>query len=216
VSDETRQHPTPPRGLNRREALTTLGAGAFGLASYGMAPPLFERFRKVLAAGPYRARFFTEAELTAVRVLADMIIPTDYRSGSATDAGTVEYADFVLSESGQETQRDWHDGLAWLDATCWQRSGGEFIHCSEEDRAKILDDIAWPDRAREEYRTAARWFNRVRDLVGSGFFSSQMGVQDVGYIGGVFNPNWQGAPPAATRALGVSYDEWDRKYGSRR
>jgi len=203
--------------LSRRDALAALGAGAFGLASYGVNAPLIDRFRRAFADGQYQPRFFNEHELATVRVLADMIIPRDHRSGSATDAGTVEYVDFVLSEANDGLQGRWHDGLAWLDATCWRRSGTRhFIDCSEEHRADILNDIAWPDRAQVEYRTAALWFNSVRDLVGSGFFSSAMGVQDIGYVGGIFNPSWQGAPPEATRELGVSYDEWDRRYGGRR
>jgi len=215
VSD-THPHPPNPRGPNRREALATLGVGAFGLAAYGVSPPLLERFRRVLAQGQYEPRFFTDAQLATVRVLADMIIPQDHRSGSATEAGTVEYMDFVLSEAGEETQQSWRDGLAWLDATCWQRSGKRrFVDCSDDERANILNDIAWPRRAREEHRAAADWFNRVRDLVGSGFFSSELGVRDLGYIGGVFNPTWQGAPPDALRELAVSYDEWDRRYGGR-
>ncbi len=201
--------------LSRRDALKAMGAGAFGLsAAYGVTPSALEKFEKMLREGRYVARFFTEAEMAALRVLADMVIPADDVSGSATDAGTVEYADFVLSISDANTQEAWRDGLVWLDSECSRRFNKDlFVSCSDEERASILDDIAWPNRATDEFIERANWFNRVRDLIGSGFFSSQIGAADVGYIGNVFNPRWQGAPPDALRALGVSYEEWDAKYG---
>ena len=59
---------------------------------------------------------------------------------------------------------------------------------------------------------AVRFFNRARDLTAAAFFSSKMGVQDLGYLGGVATTEWRGAPEAALKELGISYDEWDRKY----
>lgn len=207
--------PPTPADMNRRDALKTMGGGAFGLgAAYGVMPELLERFRRVLAQGQYEYRFFAPPELETMRMLADMIIPRDHRSASATDAGTVEYADFVLSEGDEETRATWRDGFAWLDGECWQRYGtSRFVECAPGERSEVLDAIAWPQRAETRYRSAVQWFNRVRDLVGSGFFSSEVGVEDVGYIGGVFNPDWRGAPPEVLEELGVSYDEWERRYG---
>ena len=51
---------------------------------------------------------------------------------------------------------------------------------------------------------------------GAAFFSSQMGWQDLRYMGNVFNPNWNGCPPAATQKLGVSYEEYDASLARRR
>jgi hypothetical protein len=50
------------------------------------------------------------------------------------------------------------------------------------------------------------FFNRARDMTAAGFFSSAMGWQDIGYIGNVAVPNWQGCPKPALDKLGVSYD----------
>jgi hypothetical protein len=198
--------------IDRREAIK-VGV----LAGYGLASPQLWRFQRILQQGPYQWRFFTAPELETMRVLAGIIIPRDERSGSATDAGTVEYADFALSESGERDRQAWHDGFQWLDAECGRRfAGRRFVECAETERAAVLDDIAWPRRAREEMRTGVEWFNRVRDLVGAGFFSSRMGVEDLGYQGGVFVPEWRGAPEEALRELGLSYDEWDRRYGGLR
>jgi gluconate 2-dehydrogenase gamma chain len=184
------------------------------VAGYGLPSAAWALVRREIAQGQWQARFFTEAELAAYRVLADLIIPRDERSGSATEAGVVEYVDFLLSESGERTRQQWRDGLRWLDGECWQRFGKRaFTECEVAERTAILDDIAGPTGTRSELRHATEWFSRVRETTGSAFFSSRMGVEDVGYIGGVFNPVWNGAPPEALRELGVSYAEWDRRYG---
>lgn len=200
-----------PREMDRREAIEAMGLGA--MAAYGVGSPTWERFRKWTAQGQAAWRFFNETELATVRLLADMVIPRDEKSGGATDAGSVEYMDFVLAESGDQAKQAWHDGLRWFDEECGRRFQKPFVQGDDAQRAAVLDDIAWPARSREELRQAAQFFNRVRDLTASAFFSSRMGVEDLGYIGNVFIPVWRGAPDEALRELGVSYDEWDRRYG---
>ncbi len=202
-------------GMTRRTALLTIGGGALALgAGYALLGPLREKFETLRASGEWTWRVFAPAEVETMRPLADMIIPGDETSGSATDAGTLEYADFVLSESNDDTRNAWHTGLAWLTEECRRRFGKPgFAACSETERAAILDDIAWPARAEVPFQDAAKWFTRVRDLLGSGFFSSRAGVADLGYFGGVFNPGWNGAPPEALKELNVTYAEWDKRYG---
>ncbi len=192
-------------------------AGVALSAGYGLAAPAWAKVREQVAQGTWQAQFFSAAELAVFRVLADMVIPRDERSGGATEAGVVEYADFVLNDSGDRTRQQWRDGFRWLDEECGRRFAGKrFLECAEDQRGQVLDAIAFPQRASQELRTGAEWFTRVRDLVGSGFFSSQTGVADIQYLGGVFNPTWRGAPPEALRELGVSYEAWDRRYGGRR
>lgn len=193
--------------MKRRDAL-----GAMGLGAYGLSAPLRERFERLVALGQQPV-FFTDGERALVTVLADMIIPRDDKSGSATDAGAVPYMEFVLSEASDTVKQAWRDGLAWLDEESNRRFQTGFALAQEAQRAQILDDIAWPARATDALRPRAEFFNRVRDLVVAAFFSSRMGVEDLGYQGGVFNPEWRGAPPEALQQLGVSYDDWDRRYG---
>ncbi len=88
-----------------------------------------------------------------------------------------------------------------------------FVQAAEAERVQIVELVAWPARAAADLASQVSFFNRLRDLTASAFFSSRMGVEDLGYIGNVFNPNWQGAPEAALRELNVSYAEWDAKYG---
>ncbi len=201
--DETR--------IDRREALAGIGFSA--MAAYGLGTPAWQRFQRLLAGGELRA-FFTAAETALLSQLADMIIPADDKSGSATDSGALAYMDFVVGESSPKTQQAWRDGLKWYDTECQQRYGKIFVECSVTQRGAILDSVAWPAKTDKALKPQGEFFNRLRDLTGSAFFSSKMGVHDLRYMGNVPNPDWQGAPKAALDELGVSYAEWDRKYGN--
>ncbi len=197
--------------IDRREALAGIGFSA--MAAYGIGTPTWQRFQRLLAEGGMRA-FFTAAELAKLGRLADLIIPSDERSGSATDSGALVYMDFVVGESSPKTQQAWRDGLKWYDDESQRRFQKMFIECTDAQRGEILDSVAWPAKTDQALKPQAEFFNRLRDLTASAFFSSKMGVADLGYVGNVPNPVWTGAPKAALDELGVSYAEWDKKYGN--
>ena len=67
----------------------------------------------------------------------------------------------------------------------------------------MLDDIAWPAKAKPELSHGVTFFNRMRDMTAAGFFSSKMGVEDLQYTGNVMVPEWKGCPDEAHRKLGV-------------
>jgi len=162
--------------------------------------------RQALARGtPYEPKNFTAHEWETVRLLVDLIIPKDGRSGSATDAGVPEFMDFMLGDD-PDLQTPVRGGLAWLDHECVDRHGTTFVVCTDAERTAVLDDIAWPRKAKPAYAPGVAFFNRFRDLTASGFFSSRMGVQDVHYIGNTVVAEWKGCPPEALAKLGVSYD----------
>ncbi len=158
----------------------------------------------------YAPRFFTAAEFRTARILADMIIPRDERSGNASDAGVPEFMDFMMMER-PNNQKWMRDGLQWLDAQSNTRFAKLFGDATETQREQILNDIAWPARAPAAMADGVTFFNRFRDLTSSGFWSSEIGVKDLQYKGNLFVSDWNGCPPAALRKLGVSYDKFDRK-----
>lgn len=194
--------------LSRREAIGLLAAASFtSMAPW--SPAQLERVRRFMqtagAAGEaYQPRFFTQAEWQSVRVLVDLIIPRDERSGSATDAGVPQFIDFLMLERPDE-QLQMRGGLAWLDAESWRRFGKPFVELADRQRRSLLDDIAWPRRARPEFIHGVAFFNRFRDLTASGFWSSKMGVADLEYQGNVVVGEWTGCPQEALAKLGVSY-----------
>src|SRR5205823_14722609 len=111
------------------------------------------------AAGP---RFFNNHEWKTLRSLVDYIIPRDERSGSATEAKVPEYIDFLLSEkdANVNTQIAIHGGLAWLDNECRRRFEKSFISASAAQRRAVLDDIAYPQKAKPEMSYGVTFFNR--------------------------------------------------------
>jgi gluconate 2-dehydrogenase gamma chain len=211
---EGRQAESPARdsgrGMSRRDAVRIIGITPV-LAAIGLAACDMERAAsKVasLAGRSYTPRFFNDHEWRTVRVLVDYIIPADDRSGSATDARSPEFMDLMLSdeltsESSREAVRA---GMAWLDAESSRRNGAPFADASDDQRRAILDDIAWPRRAKEGMEEGVEFFTRMRDMTASAFFSSEMGWKDLQYMGHTFVPVWNGCPTEALEKLGVDYD----------
>ncbi|MEO7041995.1 MAG: gluconate 2-dehydrogenase subunit 3 family protein [Gemmatimonadaceae bacterium] len=198
------------KGISRRDALKLLGAVPLTGAMH-WSPEALERGKHLLQQddadpAPATRKFFTAHEDATVRVLVDMIIPRDERSGSATDARVPEFMDYNLNLASERNQVEMHGGLAWLDTECRNRFNANFIKCTEAQRKQLLDDISWPDKAKPELSHGVQFFNSFRDMTASGFFSSAMGWKDVRYIGNVFNPGWNGCPTEALEQLGVSYD----------
>jgi gluconate 2-dehydrogenase gamma chain len=158
--------------------------------------------------GPHKPKFFTAHEYATVTMLADLIIPKDDRSGSASDAGVPEYMDFSLAETfadQPERQVAMRGGLQWLDRECRHRFQKNFVDCSADQRTAVLDDIAYPKKAKPELSHGVRFFTMFRDFTASGFFSSKVGIADLKYMGNVPNM-WDGAPAEVLQKLGVSYD----------
>jgi len=156
------------------------------------------------AGTPFKPKFFTPHEWETVRVLVDIIIPKDARSGSATDAGVPEFMDFIVADQEQR-QTAMRGGLAWLDLECQKRFDKTFVACTGEQRTAVLDDIAWPQRAKPEFSHGVRFFSSFRDLTATGFWTSQMGMKDLQYIGNTYLTSWRGCPDECMKALGVTY-----------
>jgi hypothetical protein len=165
--------------------------------------------RRVAAGAQFRPAFFTEHELETVRVLVDLIIPRDERSGSATDAKVPEFMDFMMADKDTqpEGRKKMRDGLAWLDEESRRRFNRSFMESSDKQRSALLDGIAWPARARPEMQSGVTFFNSFRDLTASGFWSSEIGVKDLQYQGNTVVPEWRGCPEAALKKLGVEYPD---------
>ncbi|HET9425555.1 MAG TPA: gluconate 2-dehydrogenase subunit 3 family protein [Gemmatimonadaceae bacterium] len=200
--------------MSRRDLLKL--AAVTPLAGVAASPEMerVERFMASLAEAEqsqqgYVPKFFTAREFRTVRLLADYVIPRDDRSGSATDAKAPEYMDFVMNDelTSANSRVAMRGGLAWLDNECRERFANRtFVQATDAQRRQVLDDIAWPRRAKPEHAYGVTFFNRFRDLTAAGFFSSSMGWSDLRYIGNVFNPNWNGCGNAANAKLGVSHD----------
>jgi gluconate 2-dehydrogenase gamma chain len=199
--------------IDRREMLRR--AGSVPLAGLAISAARVEAAHQHVAkakatearTGPYAPKLFDPHEWATVRVLADMVIPADGRSGSATDALVPEFIDTIATDAlaepreREELQTGLRGGLRWLDRESRSRSGKSFVDAAEGERKAVLDDIAWPERARPDLEAGAAFFTTFRDLVASGFWSSRMGVDDLHYVGNTFVAEWTGCPAEVTAKI---------------
>lgn len=196
--------------MKRREVLGLLALTPLTTALH-WSPEAVSRARAVAARArqspaDFELKFFTPQEFETVKVLADLIIPKDERSGSATEAAAPEFIDYILSEY-PDNQVAVRGGLAWLDNEMRDRTGGKaFIAAAPAQQTALLDDLAYPAKAKPELSHGVEFFNRFRDMTASAFFSSKMGVADLQYMGNTFVTQWDGCPPAALAKLGVKYE----------
>lgn len=188
--------------VNRRDVLkviTTLPAVALA----PMVPALAREAAARVSGAPqaeaggaaYKRKILSEHEWKTVSVLSDWIVPADERSGSATQAGVPAFIDDMLDFRRGEMLSEIRGGLTWLDLECNRLYNKDFVDCSEKDQKAILDLIAYPRTAALADANAVSFFNRLRDLVLSGFFSSEMGVKDLPYLGNKMVTDWEGCPP---------------------
>lgn len=136
-----------------------------------------------------------------LRVLCDLILPADANSGSAGEAGVPEFIDDWLSLKPGLLSDQFRGGLTWLDWQCQKAFGFQFLDCPPARQKEILDRIAYPGRARPADYAGVEFFNRLRDLVVSGFFTSRMGVRGLRYQGNEPQASWNGCPPAVLELL---------------
>jgi hypothetical protein len=150
-------------------------------------------------------KFFDDHEMATIAILADIIIPKDENSGSATEAGVPAFIEFIVKDMPRH-QLPMRGGLKWLDVQCMKRNNKSFIDCSSSDQLAIVDEIAYPALAKPEMKQGVAFFNLMRDLTATGFFTSEIGLKDLGYAGN--KPNrWDGVPQEVLDQYGVKYDE---------
>ncbi|MDN3587041.1 gluconate 2-dehydrogenase subunit 3 family protein [Pedobacter aquatilis] len=145
--------------------------------------------------------YFTKHEMATITILADIIIPKDDVSGSASEAKVPEFIEFIVKDI-PEHKVPMRGGLKWLDIYCFNKLQKSFVEASEKERISVVDEIAYPNKARPEMLPGVKFFNRMRDLTASGFYTTEMGVKDIGYVGN--SPNqWAGVPDDVLKQYGM-------------
>jgi gluconate 2-dehydrogenase gamma chain len=153
--------------------------------------------------------FFTAHEMATIAILADIIIPRDEVSGSATDAKVPDFIEFMVKDR-PENQIPMRGGLRWLDVQSLKRFNKSFVDASEKERMSLVDEIAWPKKAKPEMAQGVAFFNLMRDFTASGFYTSEIGVKDIGYAGNTPN-KWNGVPDDVLKQYGLAYSEKELK-----
>jgi hypothetical protein len=208
--------------MNRRENLKLLFAGSLGTGLLmtacspeekaaelspkiagtpgGRIPEEIERDNSLLSD-----KFFTEEELALVTVLVDIVIPKDAVSGSASEAKVPEYIEFMMKDQpGNQTA--FRGGLMWVNLQANERFSKPFVELSESQRMEIIDEIAWPDKAAKGSEPGVKFFNLLRNMTVSGFYTTEMGFKDIGYVGNTPNV-WDGVSQEVMDQYGLALDE---------
>lgn len=185
--------------INRRDLLKVVGAAPAALIPVGPVSGVTP------AMPAYVPKLFNTHDWKTLRVLSDLIIPADERSGSATQASVPEVIDDWINVHGRSEATEIIGGMRWLDLQCNRLYGYDLIDCTVDQQHAILDRIAYPEKAAPEDSQAVAFFNHLRDLVVGSFYSSKMGIKDIEYVGNRMVPDWNGCPEAVLSKLGVSY-----------
>lgn len=149
--------------------------------------------------------FFTPHEMATIGVLCDIIIPADEVSGSATDAEVPDFIEFIVKDKPQH-KTPMRGGLRWVDVQCNKLFGNPFIKCRKEQQIQLIDAIAYPKKALPQMKQGVHFFNLMRNLTASGFYTSPMGIKDIGYAGN--KPNqWNGVPDEVLKQYGEAYTQ---------
>ena len=205
--------------MNRRESLKTLGIGTLSasalLASCKTDTENKKAAKETVADKTGRQefeiirdkslqdeKFFDPVEMATFIVLADLIIPKDEHSGSASDAGVPDFIEFIVKDE-PEHQLPMRGGLHWLNLQCMNRYNNGFKDCNLQQQTELLNEIAYPAKATPIMKPGVAFFNKMRDLTAIGFFTSKMGIQDLGYKGN--SPGkWEGVPKEVLEKYGLT------------
>ena len=215
--------------MDRRESIKALLGGAVGTAfltqTYGCGPAqgaaegggdAGAETEGYGIRSDYEARHdarlaerecFTPAELDDLDTLGEIIVP-----GLAT-SGWREFVEFISLDLPDTHQTRLRGGLVWLNATASrQYAGRPFAKLDPAERLAIVEGIAWHDPEREEQGPGVRFFDHLRFLAVTCWFTSKPGIQDLGYAGN--QPNvWDGPPPEVMARYGVELDpRWANQY----
>ena len=200
--------------MNRRDSLKAIGLGSLtaGAVLAGCKPGESSPDATVATTGReefeinrdkalLKENFFDEHEMATIMLLADIIIPKDDKSGSATDAKVPDFIEFIAKDEPVH-QLPMRGGLRWLDMQCLNRYNNAFIDCTVKQQTTMLDEIAYPATAKPNMQQGVAFFNKMRELTAIGFFTSKMGIEDLGYKGN--SPGkWEGVPVAVLKKYGL-------------
>lgn len=190
--------------LSRRELLKSLSASAAGASALRLVTPeaakqAHQRVSAERAASPsggYAPKFFSAHQYKTLRALCEAIIPADKESGGAMEAGAPEFLDLITSEN-KDLQLQLGGGMMWLDSTCNERYAHTYIECAPAQQEEILNLIAFRKNAERDSRLGPglEFFSALRKGTADGFFTSEIGIKYLGYIGNTFLTEFPGCPP---------------------
>jgi hypothetical protein len=188
--------------LNQRTGAEEVTASLVAPNGYGSDPHLTKPYHP----GDVWPLTLSPAQRRTAGALCNVILPGDDRSPGAESVGVVDFIDEWVSAPYPRQRADQPivlEGLAWMDAEALLRFEKYFAELDDLPRHAICDDICYEPKAEAKFARAAKFFARYRDLTVGGFYSTPAGHQDLGYIGNVPLPSFDGPPLELLRKLGL-------------
>jgi gluconate 2-dehydrogenase gamma chain len=191
-------------GISRRNVLKSLAMGAAATSVLRVIPAQAAEYahhmiaaeKAATPAKAYAPKFFAAHDYKTLQTLCQTIIPADSDSGGAIEAGAPEFIDLLTSEN-KEYQAILGGGLMWLENSCTDRYGKPFLDCSSDQQKEILDLIAYRKNAISQpaLGPGVEFFSFLRNMTADGFFTSEIGIKYLGYIGSTYLTEFPGCPP---------------------
>jgi gluconate 2-dehydrogenase subunit 3-like protein len=191
--------------LNRRDLLKSLTAGVVSGSVLRVIPAEAAEYahhavtaeKTATPSGVYKPKYFSPQQYKTIQSLCRSILPADERSGGAIEAGAPEFIDLLTSEN-KDYQLQLGGGLMWLDAQCSDRYGNSYLDCPVEQKTEMLDLIAYRKNAKTNpgLSQGIEFFAFLRGMTVDGYFTSEIGIKDLGYVGNTFvKGDFPGCPP---------------------
>ena len=192
------------KSVSRRDILKSLTMGAMAGSVLRVIPAqaaeyahhLVDAEKAAAPSGRYTPKYFRPQQYKALQALCQVIIPPEGDTGGAVEAGAPEFIDLLTSEN-TDYQLKLGGGLMWLDATCSDRYGKPYLDCAASQQKEILDAIAYRANTLKDPGLAqgVAFFALLRNLTADGFFTSEIGIKYLGYIGNKYMADFPGCPP---------------------
>jgi hypothetical protein len=186
-----------PEGVSMPDATAPSGRG------YGTDPDLTKTYK----IGDYWPLILSEAERRTTAALCDVIVPAEGQVPAASAVGVPDFIDEWVSAPYPNYVKDRKtivEGLAWIEGESWKRFGKGFADTDGAQRVSLCEDIA-PQAAQDSpLESPSRFFRRFRNLTTAGFYTTPVGMKDLGYVGNVPLATFDGPPADLVARLGLT------------
>jgi gluconate 2-dehydrogenase gamma chain len=192
------------QSISRRDILKSLTLGAVAGSVLRVIPAHAAEYahhvvaaeKAAAPAGAYAPKFFSPRDYKTLQALCQAIIPADSECGGALEAGAPEFIDLLTSEN-PKYQLALGGGLMWLASDCADRYGKTYVECEPDQQKEILDLIAYARNAEKDpgLSQGVEFFALLREMTADGFFTSQIGIKYLGYVGNTYLLSFTGCPP---------------------
>lgn len=172
---------------------------------YGRTPSEIEHDNLLLSQ-----KFFSQEEMEMITQLGHFILPRN-EAGNIEEAEVPEFIEFMAKDF-PEFQKPLREGLTAINERAQLQFNLSFVKTDDKQKKLLIDPIAYPDAVAEALLEQSEFFTLMRNLVLTGYFTSEVGLKDLGYQGN--QPNvWDGVPEDILREHQMEYDpKWTSNF----